>query len=58
MFIFERGGQRGRQNLKEALGSELSAQSLTWGLNSRIARSRPEPTSDAQPTEPPRWLKI
>ena len=41
MFIFEREivssmGQRerGRQNLKQALGSELSAQSLTQGLNS------------------------
>ena len=46
MFIFEReketepklGGaererQTDRQNLKQALGSALSAQSLMWGLN-------------------------
>ena len=34
-------GQREKetQNLKQALGSELSAQSLTWGLNSWTARS-------------------
>ena len=38
MFVFERqrqtmsggGAERGRQNLKQAPGSELSAQSLTW----------------------------
>ena len=46
MFILERkrqsmswggtGGERerGRQNLKQALGPELSAQSMTWGSNS------------------------
>ena len=47
MFIFERDrvqagqGQRERetQNLKQAPGSELSAQSPTRGLNSRTARS-------------------
>ena len=47
MFIFERDrvrvgkGQRERetQNLKQAPGSELSAQNPTWDLNSRIARS-------------------
>ena len=33
-FIFEREGAGwGRQNLKKAPGSELSAQSLTWGSN-------------------------
>ena len=49
-------GQRERetQNRKQAPGSEPSAQSLTWGLNSRTVRSRPELKSDAQPTEPPR----
>ena len=49
-------GQRERetQNLKEAPGSELSAQSPTWGSNSQTARSCPEPKSAAQPTEPPR----
>ena len=45
MFIFEREGEReqgrGRereretQNLKQAPGSELSAQSPTWGWNSK-----------------------
>ena len=51
MFIFERerqsmsmvnmGGQRERetQNLKQAPGSELSAQSPMWGLNSQTMRS-------------------
>ena len=49
-------GQRERetQNPKQAPGSELSAQSVTQGLNPSTARSRPEPKSDAQPTEPPR----
>ena len=34
-------GQREReiQNLKQAPGSKLSAQSLMWGSNSRTARS-------------------
>ena len=49
-----RGRERGRQNPKQAPGSELSAQSPTRGSNPRTARSRPEPKSDAQPTEPPR----
>ena len=50
MFIFEKetetecsGGGAERegetQNLKQAPGSELSAQSPTWGLNPRTARS-------------------
>ena len=34
--------ERERQNLKQALGSELSAQSLTWDSNPRSARWRPE----------------
>ena len=34
-----RGRERKRQNLKQAPGSELSAQGLTWGLNSQTARS-------------------
>ena len=38
--------------------SELSAQSLTRGSNPRTVRSRPEPESDAQPTEPPRCPSI
>ena len=45
------------QNLKQAPGSELSAQSLMWGLNPQAVRSGPEPKSDAQPTEPPRRPK-
>ena len=59
MFIFEKEteteraqvweGQRERetQNLKQFPGSEPSAQSPTWGLNSRTTRSRPELKSDA-----------
>ena len=31
--------ERETQNLKQAPGSELSAQSPTWGLNSRTTRS-------------------
>ena len=48
-------GQREReaQNLKQAPGSELSAQSLTRGLNSQTVRSWPESKSVTQPTEPP-----
>ena len=37
------------QNLKQAPGSELSAQT-----NPQTTRSRPESKSDAQLTEPPR----
>ena len=44
-------GQRERegetQNLKQAPGHELSAQSLTQGSNLESVRSRPEPKSDA-----------
>ena len=49
-------GQRERetQNPKQALSSELTAQSLTRGSNSLTARSWPEPKSDAQLTEPSR----
>ena len=42
------------QNLKQAPGSELSAQSPMRRSNSQTARLWPEPKSDAQPTEPPR----
>ena len=48
-----RAGEGQTQNLRQAPGSELSAQSLTWGLNPWTMRW-PEPKSDAQPTEPPR----
>ena len=41
------------QNLKQAPGSELSAQSPMRGLNSQTVRSWPEPKLGAQPTEPP-----
>ena len=59
MFIFEREREREReqtgegqregetQNLKQAPGSELSAQSLAWGSNLQTVRSWPEPKSDA-----------
>ena len=55
-----REGQRERetQNLKQAPGSELSAQSPTWGSNSWAVRSWPELKSDAQPTEPPRCPEL
>ena len=46
--------ERETQHRKQAPGSELSAQSPTRGSNSRTVSSRPEPKSDAQPTEPPR----
>ena len=59
MFIFERererereteheqgkGRERETQNLKQAPGSELSAQSPTQGPNPQAVRSRPEPKS-------------
>ena len=52
-------GQRERemQNLKQAPGSELSAQIPTWGSNPQTTRSWPEPKSDAQLTERPRHPK-
>ena len=37
-----RGRERGTQNPKQAPGSQLSAQSLMQGSNSRLVRSRPE----------------
>ena len=68
MFIFERDrdrawteeGQRERetQNIKQAPGSELSAQSLTQGLNPRTVRSQPEPRPDTQPSKPPRRSSV
>ena len=42
----------GIQNLKQAPGFELSAQSPMWGLKPRTARSWPEPKSDAQLSPP------
>ena len=39
--------EREAQILKQAPGSELSAQSPTPGSNSQTARSRPEPKWDA-----------
>ena len=50
------GGARKRetQNPKQVPGSELLAESLTWGLSLEMARSWPRPKSDTQPTEPPR----
>ena len=46
--------ERETENLNEGPGSELSAQSLMWGLNSQTMRSWPEPKFVAQLTEPPR----
>ena len=42
------------QGPRQAPGSELSAQSLTWSSSPRTARSWREPKLDAQPTEPAR----
>ena len=66
LFIFEREAEhewgrvreRETQNLKQAPGSELSAQSPTRGSNSRTTRSWPELKSAAQPTEPPRRPRL
>ena len=63
MFIYSWGwcteGQReGDTDSKQASGSVLIAQSLTWGLNSWTLRSWPELKSDAQPTELSRHLVI
>ena len=43
-------GDRGSE-----VGSALIAESLIGGLNSRNVKSLPEPKSDTQPTEPPRY---
>ena len=55
-------GQRERetQNLKQAPGCELSAQSLMWGSNSWTVRSWSEPKLNTQPTETPMcpWSRI
>ena len=48
------GRERETQNLKQAPGSELSAQSPMRGLNPQTTRSWPELKSDTPPTEPPR----
>ena len=50
-----RGGaeREGVTESEAAPGSELSAQSPTQGLNPRTMRSRPEPKSDASPTQTP-----
>ena len=42
------------QNLKQAPGSQCSAQSPTLDSNPQTVKSWPELKSDAQPTEPPR----
>ena len=52
MFIVER--ERETQNPKQAPGSELSAQSPTWGSNPQTMRSLPEPKLGTQLPEPPR----
>ena len=50
-----RGREKRRQRkLKQAPGSELSAQSSMQGLNSWTMKSWPELKLDALPTEPPR----
>ena len=53
MFIYFGGGgeererERETQNPKQALASELSGQSPTWGSNSQMVRSTPKPKLDA-----------
>ena len=41
-----REGQRERENLKQATGSELSAQILMWGSNPWTVRSSPKLKQD------------
>ena len=53
-WAWEGQRQEATQNLKQAPGSKLSAQSRTLGLNSETTRSWPETKSDTIPTEPPR----
>ena len=53
-WVEEGKRERETQNVKQALGSELLAQSLTQGSNSGTLRSWPESKLDTQPTEPPR----
>ena len=48
-----RGGAEREEGRESKASSELSAQSLTWGLNPRTTRSSPELKLDAQSTEPP-----
>ena len=49
----KRGAERkGDTEYKAGSGSELLAQSPTWGLNSGATRSWPELKSGVQPTEP------
>ena len=47
-------GQRGWGDRGSEAGSTLTAASLMMGSNPQTPRSRPEPKSDAQPTETPR----
>ena len=65
LFIFKREnvcacerasrGEAGREGDRGSeAGSAQTAASPTRGSNSQAVRSRPEPKSDAQPTEPPR----
>ena len=50
--------REGDTELKQAVGSELSAQSPMQGSNPGIVRSWSELNSDAYPTEPPRCLLL
>ena len=68
MFISETGrdnasvgkGLREREtrNLKQAPGSELSAQSPRLGLNPRTVRSRPRPKLDAEHPATPHYPQV
>ena len=50
--VWEGQRERGTEDLKQAPGAELTAESLMWGSNSWTTRSWLEPKSDAQLTEP------
>ena len=53
-WVEEGQRDRERQNLRQAPGFELLAQSLTWCSNSQTLKSWPELKLDTQLTEPPR----
>ena len=57
MFIFESmsgGGAESEGDRGSEAGTLLTEASLMGGSNPQMLRSRPEPKSDAKPTEPHR----
>ena len=53
-WVGEGQRERGTEDLKRALHWQAESSKPDSGLNSKIARSPPEPNSDTQLTEPPR----